>query len=70
MQQHAIRLPEGASLRTVMALLAEQEVLEHRTTGRAAAAIRTGLDLPLPRGLFPDTYFVPKGASDLSFKGP
>ena len=66
-QQHAIRLPEGASLRTVMALLAEQEVLEHRTTGWQQLQYELDLDLPFTEGaFFPDTYFVPKGASDLS----
>ncbi len=66
-QQHAIRLPEGASLRTVMALLAEQEVLEHRTTGWQQLQDELDLDLPFTEGaFFPDTYFVPKGASDLS----
>ncbi len=66
-QQHAIRLPEGASLRTVMALLAEQEVLEHRTTGWQQLQYELDLDLPFTEGAFcPDTYFVPRGASDLS----
>ena len=66
-QQHAIRLPEGASLRTVMALLAEQEVLEHRTTGWQQLQYELDLDLPFTEGaFFPDTYFVPQGASDLS----
>ena len=66
-QQHAIRLPEGASLRTVMALLAEQEVLEHRTTGWQQLQYELDLDLPFTEGaFFPDTYFVPEGASDLS----
>ena len=66
-QQHAIRLPEGASLRTVMALLAEQEVLEHRTTGWQQLQYELDLDFPFAEGaFFPDTYFVPEGASDLS----
>ena len=66
-QQHAIRLPEGANLRTVMALLAEQEVLEHRATGWQQLQSELDLDFPFAEGaFFPDTYFVPKGASDLS----
>ena len=66
-QQHAIRLPEGANLRTVMALLAEQEVLEHRATGWQQLQSELDLDFPFAEGaFFPDTYFVPEGASDLS----
>ena len=66
-QQHAIRLPEGANLRTVMALLAEQEVLEHRATGWQQLQSELDLDFPFAEGaFFPDTYFMPKGASDLS----
>ena len=66
-QQHAIRLPEGANLRTVMALLAEQEVLEHRSTGWQQLQSELDLDFPFAEGaFFPDTYFVPEGASDLS----
>ena len=66
-QQHSIRLPEGANLRTVMALLAEQEVLEHRATGGQQLQSELDLDLPFAEGaFFPDTYFVPEGASDLS----
>ena len=50
-----------------MALLAEQEVLEHRTTGWQQLQYELDLDLPFTEGaFFPDTYFVPKGASDLS----
>lgn len=66
-QQHAIRLPEGANLRMLMALLAEQEVLEHRATGWRQLQWELDLDLPFVEGaFFPDTYFVPEGASDLS----
>ena len=50
-----------------MALLAEQEVLEHRSTGWQQLQSELDLDFPFAEGaFFPDTYFVPEGASDLS----
>jgi UPF0755 protein len=66
-QQHAIRLPEGMNLRVVMALLAEQGVLKHRSMGWQHLQDELDLDLPFAEGaFFPDTYFVPAGATDLS----
>ena len=66
-QQHAIRLPEGMNLRVVMALLAEQGVLKQRSMGWQHLQDELDLDLPFAEGaFFPDTYFVPAGATDLS----
>ena len=66
-QQHAIRLPEGMNLRVVASLLAEQAVLEHRSTGWQHLQDELDLELPFAEGaFFPDTYFVSAGASDLS----
>lgn len=66
-QQHAIRLPEGMSLRFITSLLAEQEVLEHRSAGWQHLQGELDLELPFAEGaFFPDTYFVSAGATDLS----
>lgn len=66
-QQHAIRLPEGMSLRVVASLLAEQEVLEHRSMGWQHLKDELELELPFVEGaFFPDTYFVSAGTTDLS----
>jgi UPF0755 protein len=66
-EQHAIRLPEGLNMRTVMALLANEAALSHQSTGLAGLADELDLQLPFVEGaFFPETYFVPQGASDLS----
>ena len=66
-EQHAIRLPEGLNMRTVLALLASEEALSHRSSGLEGLAGELELQLPFIEGaFFPETYFVPRGASDLS----
>lgn len=66
-QQHAIRLPEGANLRSVLALLKENSVLVRQSQGLDELTDELDLQLPFVEGVFfPDTYFFPKGASDLS----
>ena len=66
-EQHAIRLPEGLNMRTVMALLADETVLSHKSAGLEGLADELDLQLPFVEGaFFPETYFVPQGASDLS----
>jgi UPF0755 protein len=66
-EQHAIRLPEGLNMRTVMALLANEAALSHQSAGLAGLADELDLQLPFVEGaFFPETYFVPQGASDLS----
>ena len=54
-------------MRTVLALLASEEALSHRSSGLEGLAEESGTAVALyRRGLFPETYFVPRGASDLS----
>jgi UPF0755 protein len=66
-EQHAIRLPEGLNMRTVMALLGNEAALSHQSAGLAGLADELDLQLPFVEGaFFPETYFVPQGASDLS----
>ena len=66
-EQHAIRLPEGANMRTVMGLLENETVLNHQSAGLEALVDELDLQLPFAEGVFfPETYFVPQGASDLS----
>jgi UPF0755 protein len=63
-EQHAIRLPEGLNMRTVMALLANEAALSHQSAGLAGLADELDLQLPFVEGaFFPETYFVPQGAS-------
>lgn len=66
-EQHAIRLPEGLTMRTVMALLADEAALHHQSAGLERLADELDLQLPFVEGaFFPETYFVAQGASDLS----
>lgn len=66
-EQHAIRLPEGLTMRTVMALLAEEAALHHQSAGLERLSDELDLQLPFVEGaFFPETYFVAQGASDLS----
>ena len=66
-QQHAIRLPEGANLRSVMSLLGNNDVLSQESAGLMHLADELQLQLPFAEGaFFPDTYFVSAGASELS----
>ena len=66
-EQHAIRLPEGLTMRTVMALLADEAALHHQSAGLERLSDELDLQLPFVEGaFFPETYFVAQGASDLS----
>ena len=66
-QQHPVRIPEGATLVQLLPKLRSEEVLEQSIEDIAGLSDRLNLELPFLEGaFFPDTYFVPRGASDIS----
>lgn len=66
-QQHSIRIPEGATLAQLLTKLRNEAVLGHSIKGIADLKTLLHLKLPFLEGaFFPDTYFVPQGAKDIS----
>ena len=66
-QQHPIRIPEGATLAQLLPRLKDQSVLTHEVKDAADLYRQLNLALPFLEGVFfPETYYVARGASDLS----
>jgi UPF0755 protein len=66
-QQHPIRIPEGATLAQLLPKLRSEAALDGSVEDVDRLANRLNLELPFLEGaFFPDTYFVPHGASDVS----
>lgn len=66
-QQHPVRIPEGATLAQLLPKLRSEAALDQSIEGTARLADQLKLGLPFLEGaFFPDTYFVPRGASDIS----
>jgi UPF0755 protein len=64
--QHALTIPEGATVRDIVTLVATKELGEHQGLLELAAdklfVSSLGFDAPSLEGyLFPDTYHVPRG---------
>lgn len=67
-RQHAVRIPEGATFRELLAALWASPVLTATLRDRTEADIMAALgapDLPAEGSFLPDTYFVTRGQSDL-----
>ena len=65
-QQHPIRIPEGATLAQLLPGLRSEAVLDQSIEDVAGLTDQLNLELPFLEGaFFPDTYFVPRSASDI-----
>jgi UPF0755 protein len=68
--QYSFTIIEGWSFRQMLAALADNQIIEHKLTGKSDDEIMQLLGLPNqhPEGMFfPDTYRFPKGTSDVGF---
>lgn len=68
--QYSATIVEGLNFREMMAMLQQNEHLEHTLKGQKPAAIMALLGKPgeHPEGRFlPDTYYFPRGTTDVDF---
>lgn len=68
--QHSLTLVEGWTFRQAMEAITRHEALDHRLAGLAEDEIMARIGHPgeRPEGRFlPDTYFFPRGTTDISF---
>jgi len=68
--QYSATIVEGLNFREMMAVLTQNEYLDHSLTGLTPAQIMEHLGKPgeHPEGRFlPDTYYFPRGTSDVDF---
>ncbi len=68
--QHRLTIIEGWTFKQMMSLIQRNPYLQHELTGLTPTAVMARLGYPgeYPEGMFfPDTYFFPKGMTDVEF---
>lgn len=67
---HELRIIEGWTYKQLIAVVDASAELQHTLTGQSSAAVMTAIGkpgIPAEGRFYPDTYFFPKGTTDVAF---